>query len=910
MKKLFVHGSGNEFIGRTLRVGRFQITIEDVIAEGGFSMVFLGKVSTGQKVALKRMFVNDEADLKVCQKEIAISKKLFGHKNIVKMFESSINKSSNNLQVSEVLMVMEYCKAGHVVQLMNSRLNSGFTQAEVMKIFCDTVESVAALHQCSPPIIHRDLKVENILLGDGGAYVLCDFGSATTSILEPVNADMRLKIEEEISRYTTLSYRSPEMVNLFNGKSIGLPSDIWALGCLLYKLCFFDLPFGESSLAIQTGEFTIPDNSQYCNGLHCLIRYMLEPDAEKRPDIYQVAHVAFKMSKRNNPVKNAQNRSIPTTLPEPLTRTQAEKKKDLFKMRDAKSRAGETVKTNVKETSIAPRRRPQGRQSMANKMVQIETTPQKHHSATTTTVPMSGGGDYQSSSRQQNSQKLAEKQQQNVVHTPSTTTATTAAASHATEVNLINQATTHHSFNDIQQQQQQATLPSIAGQNEILLQSQYVDKANKLSQYLAVLHNNLLANQQKQALIQQQAAQQPALMPLVKLNLMQLKQEESQIIANYQLGQKSHQLIHSHLKQVRINQSIPPHQQQQQQQQKQQQQKQQQQQLQHHYQSVCDQTSNKQQQPHPAAAHPPPPPHHQYSNKSHRRVQSDVTRASIIAAQTSASNHELSKSLQKSSSLTPKVEDWNPFQSDTFQPVSSTTTAPVTMVVAAAPPLQSSDQELDEFLTLRAPSKNPKKIVKDIHNTATADHRVTSSTTNSGRVFRVIGYSAQNTSSDEAGAQLRKPENKRKDGLLLDQDQDVFANAPFVASNTASVKSRIPAATINTQQQQQSSTNPFDSVPFPSSRKTGSAAKDIFGASPFMPNTATADTTFQQPAVKMNRQNNNNITSSYGDEENNDGKRRSFSDGPETKSRDNGFVTDLFGLAPFSPCKNTQQQQQ
>ena len=39
---------------------------------GGFSMVFLGRISSGQKVALKRMFVNDEEDLKVCQKEIAI----------------------------------------------------------------------------------------------------------------------------------------------------------------------------------------------------------------------------------------------------------------------------------------------------------------------------------------------------------------------------------------------------------------------------------------------------------------------------------------------------------------------------------------------------------------------------------------------------------------------------------------------------------------------------------------------------------------------------------------------------------------------------------------------------------------------------------------------------------------------
>lgn len=36
-----------------------------------------------------------------------------------------------------------------------------------------------------------------------------------------------------------------------------------ALGCLLYKLCFFTLPFGESTLAIQSGNFTIPDNSRY-----------------------------------------------------------------------------------------------------------------------------------------------------------------------------------------------------------------------------------------------------------------------------------------------------------------------------------------------------------------------------------------------------------------------------------------------------------------------------------------------------------------------------------------------------------------------------------------------------------------------------------------------------------------------
>lgn len=49
--------------------------------------------------------------------------------------------------------------AGQVVKQMNQRLNVGFSEAEVLHIFCDTCEAVARLHQCKTPIIHRDLKV-------------------------------------------------------------------------------------------------------------------------------------------------------------------------------------------------------------------------------------------------------------------------------------------------------------------------------------------------------------------------------------------------------------------------------------------------------------------------------------------------------------------------------------------------------------------------------------------------------------------------------------------------------------------------------------------------------------------------------------------------------------------------------
>lgn len=44
-----------------------------------------------------------------------------------------------------------------------------------------------------------------------------------------------------------------------------------ALGCLLYKLCYFTTPFGEQTLAILSGTFTIPDNSPYSEELHTLI---------------------------------------------------------------------------------------------------------------------------------------------------------------------------------------------------------------------------------------------------------------------------------------------------------------------------------------------------------------------------------------------------------------------------------------------------------------------------------------------------------------------------------------------------------------------------------------------------------------------------------------------------------------
>jgi len=299
--------------GGSWTVGRHVVHAEETIAEGGFGVVFLVKGhakkdknnsdSNGdQKLALKRIFVNNDKDLAVCKREISIVQNLNGHANLIGYVDSSVTLLDGGIH--EVLLLMPYHKTT-VLQMMNDKLDSGFSQEEILKIFCDICKAVSRLHHCQTPIIHRDLKVENILRSEDGNYVLCDFGSATAKKLDPNKMGI-IPIEEEIKKYTTLSYRSPEMIDLYSGKPLTSKSDIWALGCLLYKLSFFTLPFGESTLAITSGKFNFPSNSKYSENLHKLIRYLLTPNPETRPDIYQASYLTFKLKNPSEkcPVQN------------------------------------------------------------------------------------------------------------------------------------------------------------------------------------------------------------------------------------------------------------------------------------------------------------------------------------------------------------------------------------------------------------------------------------------------------------------------------------------------------------------------------------------------------------------------------------------------------------------------------
>ncbi|KAF0033429.1 hypothetical protein F2P81_013495 [Scophthalmus maximus] len=447
-------GGGGSFVGRVFSIGRHQVTVEEIIAEGGFAIVFLVRTHQGLRCALKRMYVNNEHDLQVCNLEIQIMRDLVGNKNIVGFLDSSITAVGAG-DVWEVLILMDFCRGGQVVNLMNQRLQTGFTEPEVLQIFCDTCEAVARLHQCKTPIVHRDLKVENILLHDRGHYVLCDFGSATNHFQNPQTEGVPV-VEEEIKKYTTLSYRAPEMVNLYGGKVITTKADIWAMGCLLYKLCYFTLPFGESQVAICDGSFTIPDNSRYSQDMHCLIRYILEPDPDKRPDIYQISYFAFKLARRECPVPNVNILPIPAKLPEPIRASEAVAKKS-----QTKARLSDPIPTM--ETSIAPRQRPKAGQAQPQPIsgilpIQPALTPRKRPSVAAggpqaigvgINVPTPGAAAVQPSQQ---------------------ATSTQAAAQPAQAANMQQQAPPqHHQL--LMKQQQQAFLNPQNNQQHHLVQS-------------------------------------------------------------------------------------------------------------------------------------------------------------------------------------------------------------------------------------------------------------------------------------------------------------------------------------------------------------------------------------------------------------------------------------------------------
>jgi hypothetical protein len=136
---------------------------------------------------------------------------------------------------------------------------------------------LVALHGAG--IIHRDLKPANVLLEAGGGVKIADFGVVRVPEGTELTAPGMI--------LGTLEYLAPELVN---GAEASAQSDLWALGCIVFRMCTGQLPFGGSNPGDQLRRILsdpLPDlaalRPDLPEGIRSLCRALLERDMTRRP---------------------------------------------------------------------------------------------------------------------------------------------------------------------------------------------------------------------------------------------------------------------------------------------------------------------------------------------------------------------------------------------------------------------------------------------------------------------------------------------------------------------------------------------------------------------------------------------------------------------------------------------------
>lgn len=291
-------------VGQEIVVGSRKVEIINYITEGGFAQIYLVKflellnefnvqdntvtLQTGDLLCLKRVMVFDENGLNEMRNEVDVMKLLIGKPNVVQYFDSNALRNPKQQGGYEVLLLMEYCPNNSLLDYMNQRLASKLSEAEILKIMYDITLGIAQLHYLDTPLIHRDIKIENVLVDSQNNFKLCDFGSTTKCPTVAYTHQEIVLLSQDIYIHTTPQYRSPEMIDLYRYLPVNEKSDIWALGIFLYKLLFYTTPFElTGQYAILHSKYDIPTNN-YSPQLVNLIVIMLSENPYSRPNIYQV----------------------------------------------------------------------------------------------------------------------------------------------------------------------------------------------------------------------------------------------------------------------------------------------------------------------------------------------------------------------------------------------------------------------------------------------------------------------------------------------------------------------------------------------------------------------------------------------------------------------------------------------
>uniref|UniRef100_A0A1B0AW41 polo kinase n=1 Tax=Glossina palpalis gambiensis TaxID=67801 RepID=A0A1B0AW41_9MUSC len=223
------------------------------------------------KIVSKKLLMKHKQKERMVQ-EITIHSSV-SHPNIIKyhgFFEDNYN----------IYIVLELCKKRSMMELHKRRKT--ITEYECRYYIYQLIQGVKYLHDNR--IIHRDLKLRNLLLNDMLHVKIGDFGLAT-------------RIEYEGERKQTLcgtpNYIAPEILTK---KGHSYEVDIWSIGCVMYTLLVGQPPFqtktlSDTYLKIKKCDYRVP--SHLCKSAADMVVSMLQLNPSHRPTIDQLLHSEF-----------------------------------------------------------------------------------------------------------------------------------------------------------------------------------------------------------------------------------------------------------------------------------------------------------------------------------------------------------------------------------------------------------------------------------------------------------------------------------------------------------------------------------------------------------------------------------------------------------------------------------------
>uniref|UniRef100_A0A7M4EW99 non-specific serine/threonine protein kinase n=2 Tax=Crocodylus porosus TaxID=8502 RepID=A0A7M4EW99_CROPO len=249
---------------------RHRYEFLQALGRGTYGKVKAARERSGRLVAIKSIRkdkIKDEQDLIHIRREIEIMSSL-NHPHIIAIHEVFEN---NN----KIVIVMEYASKGDLYDYISERQR--LTEQEARHFFRQVVSAIYYCHKNG--IVHRDLKLENILLDASGNIKIADFGLS--------NVYQQDKFLQTFCGSPL--YASPEIVN---GRPYKGPEvDSWSLGVLLYILVHGTMPFDGQDYKtlvkqITSGDYREPTKLSDASGL---IRWMLMVNPERRATIEDIA---------------------------------------------------------------------------------------------------------------------------------------------------------------------------------------------------------------------------------------------------------------------------------------------------------------------------------------------------------------------------------------------------------------------------------------------------------------------------------------------------------------------------------------------------------------------------------------------------------------------------------------------